>query len=633
MKAEPSAAGTTATRRRRAWTDLLLLAAPVALLAGAFLSIYLRRRYAMPLGYDTGKYVWRANLVAARGLDGLAIVPVLHPNADRPGFPILASMVQGVLGIVPLRLSFLLAGAVPAVIGLAAGVLALVAFEQPRWSFPVYAVIVGGSVNIAIMAVSHLDTLLVSGVVLVAAAAILDPGGGGRTLVAAIVLLVGGTLIHWNFVAVFAVVVTALAVLLIPESLRARRAGTATWATPSVRIATVLVGSGALGAAALLGLTPSGPQPPPPSLAMFRERLRTVVPSYWLPVTVPMAAVGALLLRTGKDRPARRSALWLAVLWCASAAAAAVALYAGVAVAAHRILGFALALPFLVAAALVGVALWARRTTRPIARLLGTLAVVAGVALSGALTLRSWYDNAPTMSAKTFGFATTAGDYLERYAPGRPVVLLFDTTPGGVVVGVRTFRAAAPAPWISQVWAYLGDVDQLLAGRPTIRAGDQAFNTASLGTWRTVHPVLSRDPVVLTNPSFDRAYPSLLAAHPDWLVAPGLMVVAGPRPAAGVQAAATPGPVSGRWLVAGTVAVLALLAAAGLGWAWSLLPWGWFERLAAAPAFGLATLVLGGAVADAAGVRLAGRVAWLVAGGVALCGWIPLAVHRRAQEP
>ena len=619
-----------ADARHTAWLDPVLLLLPAAVVAAGFLSIYVARRYAMPLGYDTGKYVWRANLVAARGLDGLSSVPILHPNADRPGFPILAGLVHGTLGITPLRLSFLVVGVVPAVIGLAAGALAVTAFEQPRWSFPVYAVVVGGSVNVSIMAVSHLDTLLVSGVVLAAAAAVLDAADGRRTAAAAVILLVGGALVHWNFVAVFGAVVAVFGLALLPESARARRAGTRTLATPTGRVGTILVAAGALGVAALVGLTPAGPQPPPPSRSMFLDRLRGVLPSYRLLFVVPVALGGAALLREGSAR--RRRSLWFALLWCASALAAAALLYAGLPVAAHRIVGFALALPFLAAAALVGVAGRAWRTGRAPIRAVGTAVLVLGVAVGAFVTLRDWYDNAPSMSAKAFGYATTAGAYLDRYAPGRPVVLLFETTPGGVVVGVRTFRAAAPPDRIAQVGAYLGDVTELLAGRPTTRPGDAAFNTASLGTWRAVRPVLARDPVILTNPAFDTAFPALLAQHPDWLVAPGLMVVSGPRPA-GIQAAAIPGPISGWFLLLGGLAVLALLGAAGVGWAWSLVPSGWFERCALAPAFGVATLVLGGAVADAAGVRLAGPVAWLVVAGVALAGWGPAVLRRRRRAP
>jgi hypothetical protein len=290
--------------------------------------------------------------------------------------------------------------------------------------------------------------------------------------------------------------------------------------------------------------------------------------------------------------------------------------------------GFALALPFLAAAALVAVARRAWRSGRWPVRTAGAAVLVAGLALGGSVTMRDWYDNAPTLSAKAFGYATAAGTYLDRYAPGRPVVFLFDTTPGGVVTGVRTFRAAAPPDRIAQVGAYLGDLDELLAGRPTIRPGDAAFNTASVANWRSVQPVLSRDPVILTNPAFDVAFRALLAAHPDWLVTPGLMVVAGPRPP-GVQAAPTPGPVGGRFLLVGGVAVLALLGVAGMGWAWSLIPGDPFERAALAPAFGIAALVLGGTVADAFGVRSAGVGAWFVAGGTALAGWAPAMLRGR----
>jgi hypothetical protein len=79
----------------------------------------------------------------------------------------------------------------------------------------------------------------------------------------------------------------------------------------------------------------------------------------------------------------------------------------------------------------------------------------------------------------------------------------------------------------------------------------------------------------------------------------------------------------------GAPLVLALLAAAGLGWSLVVTP----DRISAgalAPAFGTATLVLGGVLADRLGLRLSGSAAGLVVpGALAAAGYLALVAERR----
>ena len=347
--------------------------------------------------------------------------------------------------------------------------------------------------------------------------------------------------------------------------------------------------------------------------------MTAIVPVYDLPITGPIAAGGALSLWRPKD-PARRRALWFALIWCGSAVAATALLYLGAPVAAHRILGFAYALPVLAAAALVWAARAGWRAGRTVPRAAGIVVLVGGLAVSAFATERQWFRSHASLPAATFAQAATAGAYLERYAPGRPAVVVIDGAPGLVPLAERVFRASVPADRIATTLPYLGDPDRLLAGQPTVR-GDPAFDTASRLNLDHLRPLLSKDPVVVMVSSLDRRYRALTRANPGWVVAPGVAVVSGPRPVAPLAAAPTPRAVSGRSLVLRAGAVLLLLSVVGVGWAWSLVPAGWFERLALTPAFGVAALSLAGVAADRLGMVFPGPAGMGVAAGAAAAGW------------
>src|SRR2546427_53678 len=85
------------------------------------------------------------------------------------------------------------AGAVDAVIGLGAGAFAVRVLEEPPWAFAVYAVAIGTSVNVALIAIGYADTLLASAALLAAATTAVLAAGGERTLAATILLIAGAT--------------------------------------------------------------------------------------------------------------------------------------------------------------------------------------------------------------------------------------------------------------------------------------------------------------------------------------------------------------------------------------------------------------------------------------------------------
>ena len=76
-----------------------------------------------------------------------------------------------------------------------------------------------------------------------------------------------------------------------------------------------------------------------------------------------------------------------------------------------------------------------------------------------------------------------------------------------------------------------------------------------------------------------------------------------------------------------TTALLLLLFVAGIGWSVGLVPAGALARAGAAPAFGVATLVLSGLVAGTLGFRLTGGSGIAIAASSATAGWIVAALR------
>src|SRR5207248_2576286 len=102
------------------------------------------------------------------------------------------------------------------VIALAAGAFAVRVLGEPGWAFPVYAVGIGASVNVALIAIGYADTLLASSILLAAATAAVLAAGEEATIAGTMFLMSGATLVHWNFAVMFLAILVGLLVLLLP---------------------------------------------------------------------------------------------------------------------------------------------------------------------------------------------------------------------------------------------------------------------------------------------------------------------------------------------------------------------------------------------------------------------------------
>jgi hypothetical protein len=624
-----------------------LLAVPVVWILAVYLWTIVSRRYAFPIGYDTPKYVWRTNLVGGEGLAALkgSAPEPFRVNADRPAFPVLISMVSSVLGTSVFRVAVVFPAVMALATGLAAGAFSREALAGPSWGVPVFAVAVGASVNISRMAAPGYDDNLLLAVVVVAAATLaLAAAAGRRGGVGAALLLAAGILIHWIFAAFFLAVLAAVATAVLPGSIREWRRTGRPLATPSGRLAAVLGGGALVGGGALLSLAAGEPTAPRLPGESFRVKLDADLPRYALPVTVPVAAVGAAGLAGGGDDGGQRAAVrrrgaMLLVIWAAAGVLAAFVLHAGPAVPAHRLLAFGLGMPILAAAGLVAVARTLAGRAGGAGAAAGAILVAAGLAGTTTLAFRAWTPAHPWMPRAQVAQAGEAGRYLEAIGGNRPIVFLVDlggrTPLSSTSLAFHVIRAGLPPALIPRTLVYLGDAETYARGRQTLRPTPPTFNQASGRHWPSVEAALAKDPIGVLMPSINRGFDQAVRAHPDWRVGPHVAIVGGSPTflrtvPSGPAIPAPVGPLRGAALA---LVVLFLPAAVGLGWSASLGPEGWLERLALAPAFGIGTLVVGGVVAGRLGATMAGAAAAVLITVVAAAGWAPFVARGRARRP
>jgi hypothetical protein len=626
--------------------------AAIAIVAGVFLSIYLVRGFRIPVGDDVPTYLWRARAVASQGIDVLQRADhyPFHSNSTNPsrtGYPVTAALLQAVDGVTPWRFVFLFPSVAAVAIGLAAGAIAVECLGEPRWAFPLYTVLVGLSANVLVTSRGYFDNLLVDLVILGAIAAALLVLDGRRAGAATALFVAAAAVVHWQFALILVGLLVCLLIAAAPEALRARRAGTPLVRTPAARLA------GAVGAGTVIGVSGLALLPPLGSFGtntrgQIAVILRRQVPYYVFPVTAPLTAAGAVALAAGGDRR-RRRALVVFVASAAVGLAGYVAFRLGANVPAQRLLGAALGLPMLLGAAIVWLAgLLARAGRTPGARrqaAVGARALV-GAALAGvvAVGVWSWYGTKEYEFPRTHEEIGEMMGYVGRLPSGTPVVFAVTerpsgepiatpgarAMPGGAGAGqaLRRLRGQAPPDRVADVYVYLGSPENLLAGHPTLRADDRAFSEDSRRYLAVDREAMRRHAVVLVPSAFYADFETLEIAHPDWISTGAFMVVRGPPPNPATLLPPSPRHQGALGLVGATVLTLLVLAAVGAGWAASVLPASRAGRAALSPAFGAATLALGGLAADRAGLPLHGGAAVLVVAIVAAAGWAPAGWRR-----
>jgi hypothetical protein len=622
-----------------------------------FMGLYLVKRYPMPIGWDTPRYLGQTNFVAARGLRG---VPALLPPptktlASRAAFPVTVLTLSSLFTVSTFKLAAVVPIAASVSLALAAGVLVSAALRRSAWELLVVTAIVGVSpMVVRLMAPeTYTDNLLAAALFVAALVPLLTWLRDREGYVAAVVLLGTAGVAHSPFFGVMLAVLGLAAVAYVPASWRAwRRDGTGLLRTPSVGIAEVMAGGAALTAVTLFGVLRTHLDAPKLTRGELSKKFREDVPLYLLPVTGLLAAGGAASLvrtqrRTGGDERERFGAGFLLAVsgaWVAVTVAGVAAFESGRNVPAHRFLAFLVAVPILIASLVVWLSGKARSRSgersaagpkRRTAAAAATL-VVAVIAL-GAFGGHELYT---TMTGPTRGVewlevhkvqdAATAAFYLEQvHVPaGAPVVFVIDDsglnplsyTPEEMYI----IRSVLPADRIQSAYAYVGNPLDYLAGRPTLRDHPKTYNANEQRFWPTIQTLLPHRPVALLLNAFNPLYGQVAAAHPSWVVAPNVLALNGPRPLTPLPLPPTPsGPhtvVQGAALGGGTMVVLVVI---GLGWAIALLPRSLrpFEVFALSPAVGIAALLISGIGVDAVGIRLAGFGGTLAVVLASATGW------------
>jgi hypothetical protein len=572
------------------------------------------------ISFDTPYYVWRTRLVAARGVGPLTTLPdAVTPNPDRPGFPVLGSVVGAVTGTDAFTFAIAIRAMAAVAIGLAAGAMAVTALGHPPWALAIFVLALGTSAAVTGTAIGSLENM-VADVPLMALAGVVPLALHGRRSLGAIFLLfTGAALIHWVFATLFLVltlVVAAASRLLARD--RAVRAGGPVGTGRVWRLVGVTVAAIA-GAALLLPALPHGL---PPTTGQKGNLLRLAI--YELPFLLPVAALGAVLSFRKATSTARTTVVLLS-LWAASVPAAILVSWAlPIPLKIFRVAAFALGVPALVAAGLVALVRIGRER-------LGVIGAAAGVGLTLLLLAIAmpaetgpFNDRAGAHLAQRLDQARAAGRYLGSTGDGRAVVFVVG---GRVGVFDRVVRSAVPARMIEDTHVYVGALDALLRGMPTSDPSRPKLSAESAAwwkrAWRDPASVLRRDPIVIgieSSPGADDGGIRL---------GPGLRILRGPPPAA---AFSPPGPIHLSWprLLVTVAATLAVVCAAGYGWTRSLLDVGSATALGFAPALGIAVLVILGAAAARFGSSLGSGVGIAVVSMGVVAGWLPLLARRRA---
>jgi hypothetical protein len=300
----------------------------------------------------------------------------------------------------------------------------------------------------------------------------------------------------------------------------------------------------------------------------------------------------------------------------------------------QRILGFAFPFYLLAAAAVVGLGRFALSRRGAIKGLLAILTIgVVGVGMIATTrnASSSMKDAQPVMQPLTYSILKTTGDYLRAVKPTGSIVYVVDQSADnqafGMVGAFRRVRAQAPGAYMTKVSTYLGDPEKLLAGQQTTRPDVPGFDAVAGRYWTSLAPTLGDVSVVLIIVPFNQNYKAIADRHPDWQIAPGVLLAKGPLPPADLTFADPPVRPATRDLVLQTVASVLLLILCGLGWSVSLLKSGWTVRLMMSPSLGMAAISLVGILGGRAGVSMMGTPMVALTAVAAASGWILPAVR------
>ena len=598
---------------------------PIAIVGGVFLWPVASGAQRYPAGFDTTKYIYRANAVAADGIDALdEIAPPalrLGTNPERPGHPVIVSLTGSVLDMDTLEFATVTPAVMAVAIALSAGAFAVVLLRQPWWAFPLFAIATGASILVARTAVGSADNMIIDSIVLglfVCSLAFADrqPGYAG-----ALVLVAGATLVHWSFTLFALALLGGVGVVFLVPSLRHTRNGGSWGETPALRLGAVVGGGVAVGTASMF-VAPALPQKIP-WVEAERIELKNALrlPALRLPVWAVAATAGAAVSLSATDNRRRMTSVLL-IGWSATVLLAAVLFRMGWNVPPYRYATFALALPILATLFVTTLGTLIARRLPILGTFVGVSLAVAAVAWATSWSVDYWRSQ-PSIPEEQFDQSLAAGRYLGSTGEDRPVVYI--TSLPQIVFPDHMLRAGVPPSFVDDVYVFPGTLREVgfLQENPGEELLTPGPNRRSQAARELIADVFARDPIVLFLSAFNEGR----RAPPSPEVQPGVFVVQGPS---GVtEPAASAGTNDD---VVDALALAALLAVVGIGWSVALAPGDLLARAGLAMSFGLAVLALVGTVAGRLGLPLRGTSGMALVITIALGGWVVKAFdHLRAR--
>ncbi len=588
---------------------------PIAIVGGLFLWPVASgdRRY--PTGFDTTKYIYRANAVAADDIGSLDdIIPPslrLGTNPERPGYPVIVSLTGSVLDMDALEFATVTPAVMAVAIALSAGAFALVLLRQPCWASPLFAIATGASILVARTAVGSADNLIIDSIVLglfVCSLAFADRQTG---YAGALVLVAGATLVHWSFTLLALVLLGVVGVVFVVPSLRHTRSGGSWWETPALRLAAIVGGSVAAGTASMF-VAPALPRRIP-RVEAARIELKNALrlPALRLPVWAVASTAGAAVSLSSADQRRRMTTVLLGG-WGATVIVAVLLFQAGWKVPPYRYATFALALPILATMLVTTLGTSVARRLPILGTVVGVTLAVAPVVWATRWSVDYWWSQ-PSIPEEQFDQSLAAGRYLASTGQERPVVYI--TGRSQIVFPDHVLRAGVPPPFVDDVYVFPGTMREIrfLQGDPGGELLNPGPNRRSEAAREFIADIFVRDPIVLFLTAFNEGR----RAPPSPEVQPGVFVVQGPSTE--IEPAASPGTDD---VVADALALAALLAVVGIGWSVALAPGDLLARAGLAMAFGLAALALVGTVAGRLGLPLRGVPGTALVVATALGGWV-----------
>jgi hypothetical protein len=583
--------------------DVLLgLLVPAVIVAAIYLMPFVRDPAELPKGRDTFGYMWRTDLVYEHGVEALDPDRSGLDGAlgDRPGHPIVTSILRSVTGSSSLTMMWVLPGALGAAIAVVAAGLAADGVREGRRLSALAGVGVGGSSFVALTAIGYSTNVMFDvialGVAALAICAAFRPGL--RDVFAGGVLLALGSLFHWPIALVFAAVLLVFWALL---ALRSVAWMAALQPAGAARRVAAIVGIAAALSIVVFLLAPVRPSEPPgyPDAAIERKSdLR--LPQMALALTLPAAAFGWAVLALRRGSLQRRWSTALLGPWAGLALVGVVGWYViGVPTPPHRFAAFALGIPILIVLGALGLRRWWMGKAGFVAALLiGTVATIA-LAVSGA---RAWSAVEPIHEGLPFAQLAT----VRSYAAGLPnhTSLVLPLGLDGRREPVALVRAGlAPDLYRRIVFERV----RLADGLPDpSRPAAVIFVDALIG---------QRVPQGATT------------------LGPGVSLLSGPEPGP-IEVGRAPRAPSALGLAALTLAASGVMVISGVGWAAALTTLPFLGVLSIAPAFGLGFLAWGGLVAGRVGVPVGGAGGVAVFAVTAVVGAaVGLVVRRRGGRP